>query len=225
MFIPGGFLSGTLFPWVLLAPLIMLFCIIIRKPSVDRKIIALSLLSTVTILADIFLFMSLSQPSLLLSFQSVAVFFQIIFSCLLLWTVSSDQYLQYAIAAASLVFAAIFLTMTASSGFEQFIPLLVKFGFALIFAFTILVLFSIQQNLSRHLNSIPGFWIAAGILFEFGVLTLLLIIDQNIRPGTIRTDNNLDSILLIISLVKHTFFCVGIWQNKKPLLGKSPRRI
>jgi hypothetical protein len=215
MLIPGGFLSGTLFPWVLCAPLLPLLCLVLRKPVMGRTLIAMILLCTVTVLADIFLYMSRSQASLVSAFQGVAIFFEFIFSCLLLWTLTADNYIRYGIATASLVFAAIFLTLTVVTGFEAFQPYLVKFGFALLFLFSILVLFTLQQNLSRHLNETPEFWIAAGLLFECGLLAFLLLVNQDLQPGAITPNSGLEVMLALITFIKYIFFCLGIWQYKR----------
>ena len=214
MLIPGGFLSGTLYPWVLCAPMLPLLCLLLRKPVMDRTLITLILLCTVTILADTFLFMSRGQASIMPAFETAAVFFQFVFSCLLLWSLTGDIYLRYAIAAASLVYAAVFLTMNLIPGFEPFRSYLVVFGFALLFLFSVLVLFTLQQNLNRHLNETPEFWIAAGLLFEYGLLAFLLMVNTDLQPGALSAGSGIEVMLALITLLKNVFFCLGIWQYK-----------
>jgi hypothetical protein len=214
MLIPGGFLSGTLFPWVVCAPVLPLLFLLIRKPAMDRTLIGLVLLSTVTILADTFLFMSRGQASLAPAFESTSVFFQFVVSCFLLGAVTADKYLRTAIGAASLVFTAVYLTMSLASGFEPFRTYLVIFGFILLFLFAILALFTLQQSLTRHLNETPEFWIAAGMLFESGLLAFLLMVNTDIKPGSLAPGNGVEVMLAGITWLKFIFFSLGIWQYK-----------
>jgi hypothetical protein len=192
-----------------------LLCLLLRKPLIDRTLIAMVLLCTVTILADTFLFMSRGQATIIPSFEAATIFFQFVFSCFLLWSLTADLYLRYAIAAASLVYGAVFLTMNLIPGFEPFLAYLVTFGFALLFLFAVLVLFTLQQDLSRHLNETPEFWIAAGLLFEYGLLAFLLLVNNDLQPGMLRPGSGIEMMLAIITLLKFTFFCLGIWQYKR----------
>ena len=214
MLIPGGFLSGTLFPWVVCAPVLPLLFILIRRPAMDRTLIGMALLCTVTMLADTFMFMSRGQANLAPAFEATSVFFQFVFSCFLIWSLTADNYLRTAIGAASLVYAAVYLTMNLAPGFELFRTYLVIFGFALLFLFSILALFTLQQDLQRHLNETPEFWIAAGMLFESGLLAFLILVNSDLKPGALAPGNGIEAMLTGITWLKFIFFSLGIWQYK-----------
>jgi|GEM_PF-2107087 len=214
MLIPGGFLSGTLFPWVVCAPVLPLLFLLFRKPAMDRTLIALVLLCTVTMLADTFLFMSRGQASLAPTLEATAVFFQFVFSCFLIWSLTADDYLRTAIGAASLVYAAVYLTMNLAPGFEPFRNYLIIFGFALLFLFSVLALFTLQQNLDHHLNETPEFWLASGMLFESGLLAFLILVNTDLSPGSLAPGNGIEIMLTCITWLKFIFFGLGILQYK-----------
>lgn len=180
----------------------------------DKTLIGLILLSTVTLLADTFLYMSRGQASLAPSFESASMFFQFVVSCYLTWSLTADKYLRTAIGAASLVYAAVYLTMNMAPDFEPFRTYLVIFGFALLFLFSILALFTLQQNLDRHLNETPEFWIAAGMLFESGLLAFLILVNADLKPGALAPGNGIEVMLTGITWLKFIFFALGIWQYK-----------
>ena len=54
MLIPGGFLSGTLFSWVVCAPVLPLLFLLFRKPAMDRTLIGMMLLAEVAREAGLF---------------------------------------------------------------------------------------------------------------------------------------------------------------------------
>ncbi len=191
-----------------------LLFLVIRRPAMDRTLMSMVLLSTVTLLGDTFLFMSRGTASLTPSFEAVSIFFQFVTSSLLIWSLTGDNYLRTAIGAASLVHAAVFLTMNLAPGFEPFRAYLVLFGFVLLFLYAVLALFRLQQDLDRHIHETPAFWFAAGILFESGILAFLLILNAELEPDSLSRANGLDVMLTAVTWLKFIFFGLGIRQYR-----------
>jgi hypothetical protein len=220
MLIPGGSISGTLFPWVVSAPVLPMLFLLLRKPVMDRSLIALVLLCSMTLLTDTFQYLSNQQPSLAAAFEAASIFFQFLFSCFLIWAITADNYLRTAMGSGALVYVAVFLTMNLLPGFGPFRTYLVTFGFALLFLFSILTLITLQQNLTRHLNETPGFWIAAGLLFESGLMAFLILINTNLKPGSLGPGSGIEFMLAGITWLKFIFFTIAIWQCN-PLTDKK----
>ncbi len=215
MFNPGGFLSGVFLPWVILAPAMPLLVILIRKIFFDPAIISLILLCVVTMLVNFFIFLTQDHLPFAQLFLNISLLLEFIFAALLLRTCTSNSLLQYAVITGVLVFTGVFLTLGFPGGFKNHYPHLDKACFVSLFFFSFLVLISQLHNINHRLTESHIFWISGGLFFHYGLVSLLLFLNDDIEAGGIAPDAEFGLLYTVITIIKFIFFSIGLLVYKK----------
>ena len=210
MLIPGGVLSGTLLSWVLIAPAIPLCILLIRRPQFNTLSISLVMLCVVSLLSGAFLLVSPEESAAQNSFHHFALFLDFLFNLLVLQSCTTNKTLQTVVITAGLAFCGYFLSLLFISDHPPFQPVVVNIGYTLLFVLSVLVIFFQFQDISRHLSAAPTFWITAGIFFQFGLLSLLLFLNEGLRAQNIADDNAFGILYTIINIIRFMFFSIGL---------------
>jgi hypothetical protein len=213
--IPGGFLSGTLLPWVIFAPALPLLVASIKRPPLHSTNIALLFVCVVTLLTHTFSLFITDEMPLNRSFFTFSVLVEFLFSVLLLRSCTSHKMVKRIIVTAGLVFAGIFITFLVLRGSDAHYSGLIKIGYALLFAISLMVIITQLENITHYLTASPDFWISAGLFFQYGLLTLLLVLNNGINPQHLPADLDFGVLYTIITCIKFIFFSVGLLVDKK----------
>ena len=209
MLIPGGFLSGTVQSWLLVAPAIPLCILLIRRPAFNPLSISLILLCVVSFLTSSFSIVIPSESSGNNSFQQFSVFIEFIFNILVLKSCIRDKTHQYLIVTAGLMFAGIFLSLMAFVQDQTFPFMWIRIGYVLLFVLALSVIINQFQDVSHHLTGVPAFWITAGIFFQYGLISLLLEVNGD-NSDKVANDNELGVLYMIINVIRFMFFSIGL---------------
>lgn len=215
MFNPGGFLSGALLPWVILAPALPLLIILIRKILFDFAIVSLILLCVVTILINLFIFLIRGHAEFTQLFLNFSLLLEFIFASFLLRSCTSNSLLQYAIIAGMLVFPGIFLALGIPGDFKHYQPFLVRTCFVSLFIFSVLVMISQFRDTSYQLMESHIFWISAGLFLHFGIVSLLLFLSDDVQNETMSPLSDFSTLYTVITMIKFIFFSIGTLVYKK----------
>jgi hypothetical protein len=215
MFILGGFLSGTLLPWVIFAPVLPLFVALVRKPRLNNTYISLLFVCVVTLLTNIFSLFIKDEPTLNRSFLTFTILVEFIFSILLLKSCTENTLMKRIVYTAGLIFAGIFVTFMVINGTNDHYAALIKIGYALLFILSLSVIVTQLDNISHYLTASPSFWITAGLFFQFGLVTQLLFLNAGLNPGELAADQDFGMMYTIITCMKFIFFSVGLLVDKK----------
>jgi hypothetical protein len=216
MFIPGGFISGTLLPWVIFAPVLPLLVAFIRRPRLNDTNIALLFVCVVTLLTNSFSLFIKDELPLNRSFFTLTILVEFIFSVLLLKSCTRNAMMKRIIYTSGLVFAGIFVTFLVLKGTDAHYSGLIKIGYALLFALSLSVIVTQLENITHYLTASPAFWISAGLFFQFGLVTLLLLLNSGINPGELTEDMDFGMMYTIITCIKFIFFAIGLMVDKNP---------
>ena len=119
------------------------------------------------------------------------------------------------IVTAGLIFAGIFITFIVLRGSDAHYSGLIKIGYALLFAISLIVIVTQLENITHYLTASPDFWISAGLFFQYGLLTLLLFLNNGINPQQLPADLDFGVLYIIITCIKFIFFAVGLLVDKK----------
>lgn len=210
MLIPGGVLSGALVSWVLIAPAIPLCILLIRKPQFNTLSISVILLCVVSLLSGAFLLVSPEENPQEKGFHHFSIFLDFLFNLMVLQACTSNKMIQTVILASGLAFCGFFLSLMFAKESMQFQPVLINIGYALLFVLSLMVIIAQFQDISRHLTSLPSFWITAGIFFQFGLLTLLFFLNENLNNKKIPDDNGFGLMFTIINFFRFVFLSIGL---------------
>lgn len=213
--IPGGFLSGTLLPWVIFAPALPLLAAFIKRPSLHSTNIALLFVCVVTLLTNTFSLFITDEMPLNRSFFTFSVLVEFIFSILLLRSCTGHKMVTRIIVTAGLVYAGIFITFLVLRGSDAHYSGLIKIGYSLLFAISLMVILTQLENITHYLTASPNFWITAGLFFQYGLLTLLLVLNNGINPQQLPADLDFGVLYTIITCIKFIFFSMGLLIDKK----------
>ena len=110
MFLPGGFLSGAILPWILLAPALPLVAALVRRPSMSMPSVLLLVSCLLALLTGIFGYLASDaepKPAVL----HFMIFIDAATAFLLLWVHSGWYRLKQVLLAAGLLFCGIFLAL------------------------------------------------------------------------------------------------------------------
>ncbi len=215
MFIFGGFISGTLLPWVIFAPALPLLAAMIRRPRLNDTYIALLFVCVVTLLTNSFSLFIKDELPLNRSYFTLTILVEFIFSILLLRSCTPNMMMKRIIYTSGLVFAGIFITFLVLKGTDTHYSGLIKIGYTLLFALSLSVIVTQLENITHYLTASPSFWITAGLFFQFGLVTLLLFLNSGINPGEIAEDQDFGMMYTIITCIKFIFFSVGLLIDKQ----------
>jgi hypothetical protein len=210
----GGFLITVFLPWVMFAPVLPLSIILFRRIFYNPPAIALVLFCVVTLLMNGFLFIIRDYKELQGTFLNISTLLEFIFSALILRTCTTHKILKYAMVVAVMVYVSVLLTFDIASGFSQHRAFTGSVGYALLFIFSLLVLLSQQQNLSRHLIDLPVFWFAAGIFFQSGLVSFLLLLNHDVQANQLAASSDFGVLFIIIVIIKFIFFSAGALVHK-----------
>ena len=215
MLIPGGFLSGTVQSWLLVAPAIPLCILLIKRPAFNSLSISLILLCVVSFLTNSFSIVIPSGQPGNSSFQQFAVFIEFIFNILVLKSCIRDKKHQYFIITAGLMFAGIFLSLMTYEQGKTFPFMWIRVGYILLFLLALSVIINQFQDVSHHLTGVPAFWITAGIFFQYGLISLLLEVNE-VDASQVQQDSELGVLYMIINVIRFMFFSIGLLLFDRP---------
>ena len=215
MFIFGGFISGTLLPWVIFAPALPLLAAMVRRPRLNDTYIALLFVCVVTLLTNSFSLFIKDELPLNRSYFTLTILVEFIFSILLLRSCTPNMMMKRIIHTSGLVFAGIFITFLVLKGTDAHYSGLIKIGYTLLFALSLSVIVTQLENITHYLTASPSFWITAGLFFQFGLVTLLLFLNSGINPGEIAEDQDFGMMYTIITCIKFIFFSIGLLIDKQ----------
>lgn len=214
MFIFGGFISGTLLPWVIFAPVLPLLTAMIKRPRLNDTNISLLFVCVVSLLTSSFSLFITDELPLNRSYFTLTILVEFIFSILLLKSCTPNVLMKRIIYTSGLVFAGIFITFLVLKGTDAHYSGLIKIGYALLFGLSLFVIITQLENITHYLTASPAFWITAGLFFQFGLVTLLLFLNAGINPGGIAEDQDFGMMYTIITCIKFIFFSVGLLIDK-----------
>jgi hypothetical protein len=145
-----------------------------------------------------------------IGFHHFTIFLDFLFTLMVLQACTSNKMIQTVILASGLAFCGFFLSLMFTKESMQFQPVLINIGYALLFALSLMVILSQFQDISRHLTSSPSFWISAGIFFQFGLLTLLFFLNENLRSDQLADEDGFGMMFTIINFFRFLFFSIGL---------------
>jgi hypothetical protein len=209
MLIPGGFLSGTVLSWLLVAPAIPLCILLVKRPVFNSLSISLILLCVVSFLTSSFSLVVPSDTPVNSSFQEFSVFIEFFFNILVLKSCVRDKTHQYLIVTAGLIYCGIFLSLMVITNGQEYPFLWIRIGYVLLFALALSAIINQFQDVSHHLTGIPAFWITAGIFFQYGLVSLLLLVNDS-STQKIAEDSELGILYMIINVIRFLFFSIGL---------------
>jgi hypothetical protein len=215
MFIFGGFLSGTLLPWVIFAPVLPLIVAMIKRPQLNNTNISLLFVCVVTLLTNIFSLFIKDELPLNNSFFTLVVLVEFIFSLLLLKSCTSNALMKRIIYTSGLVFTGIFITFMILKGTDEHYSGLIKIGYILSFALSLSVIVTQLENIKHYLTASPSFWITSGLFFHFGLVSLLLLLNNGVNPDKLPSDEDFGMMYAFITCIKFLFFSIGLIIDKK----------
>ncbi|MGL6266781.1 MAG: hypothetical protein ACRC2O_02605 [Chitinophagaceae bacterium] len=215
MLIFGGFLSGTLLPWVIFAPVLPLMVAMIKRPPLNNTNISLLFVCVVTLLTNIFSLFIKDELPLNSSFFTFAVLVEFIFSLLLLKSCTNNELMKRIIYTSGLVFTGIFITFMILKGSDAHYSGLIKIGYSLMFVLSLSVIVTLLENIKHYLTASPSFWISAGLFFQFGLVSLLLLLNNGVNPEKLSSDEVFGMMYAFITCIKFVFFSIGILIDKK----------
>jgi hypothetical protein len=213
MFLPGGFLSGELLPWILLAPSVPLLAALIRRPSFTPSSISLLICTVVSLLTGIFGFLS-SDKELNRAVLHFTIFLDAACAFLLLYIHSHWPKLQQLVMTLGLLFAGIFITLMLFGDEGQGLSVLIKAGYTLIFLGALAVIISHMQHISQYITVSPAFWISAGICFQYGLMGLLLLMNPHDDPARLLSYPDFGIMYTVIYVLRFLFFSIAIFLYK-----------
>lgn len=223
MFIPGGFLSGTLLPWVIFAPVLPLLAALIRKPPLNATYISLLFVCVVTLLTNSFSLFIQDEINLTKNFFTWSIMVEFIFSIMLLKACTNHSLMKNIILTSGLVFIGICITFLILNGNSAHFAGLIKIGYTLLFILSLMVIFTQLENITHYLTSSPSFWITAGLFFQFGLLSLLLLLNDGLNPEELPADQDFGILYTIITCIKFIFFTIGLLVDKKLEVRKKSK--
>jgi hypothetical protein len=215
MFNPGGFLTGVQLPWVILAPVLPLLIILVRRIFFDPAIISLILLCTTSILVNLFIFLIRDHAEYTQLFLNFSLIIEFIFASFLLRTCAFNSLLKSAIVAGMLVFPGVFLALGIPGDFKDYNPFLGKACFVSLFVFSFLVLVSQFRYTNYQLTESHVFWISGGLFVHCGLVSLLLFLHGDSENSRISSFSDFNTLYTIITLIKFIFFAIGLLVYKK----------
>jgi hypothetical protein len=221
MFLPGGFLSGAILPWILLAPSLPLIVAVLRKPSMSLSSVLLLVASLLALLTGIFGYVATDntpKPALL----HVMIFVDAATAFLLLWVHSGWHRLTQVLLASGLVFCGIFLALILTGNDGLALSVLVKTGYLALFLGALAVILSRMQHITAYITVSPGFWVSAGIFFLYGMLALLLFMNPHEDPSRLLSDGNFALMYTILHILRFVFFSIAVWLYP-PVTREAPK--
>jgi hypothetical protein len=213
MFLPGGFISGALLPWILLAPSLPLMAALIRKPSYTPSSISLMICTLVSLLTGIFGYLS-SDEELNRAVLHFTIFLDAACAFVLMYIHSSWPRLQQLIMSAGLLFGGIFVTLMLLGDKGTGLAILIKTGYGIIFLAALAVILSRMQHITEYITISPAFWISAGICFQYGLLALLLVVNPDADPAKLLLDTDFGLMYTIIYTLRFLFFSIAVFLYK-----------
>jgi hypothetical protein len=210
MFLPGGFISGALLPWILLAPSLPLVAALIRRPSFTPSSISLMICSLISLLTGIFGYLS-SDKELNRAVLHFTIFLDAASAIVLLYVHSGWSKLQQVILGLGLLFGGVFITLMLFGDDGTGLAILIKSGYAAIFLSALAVILSRMQHITEYITVSPAFWISAGICFQYGLLALLLTMNPNTDPAKILLDTDFGLMYTIIYTLRFLFFSIAVF--------------
>jgi hypothetical protein len=223
MLIPADFLSGALMPWVLAAPALPLAFILFKKPVFTTLNIALLLICVVSMLTNIFFNMMIQQPSDIEgNVYLLGILVDFGFSMFLLWNCTRHKLIRGMILAVCVMFCgAVSSLMIVNVGMADVTSIL-SIGYLLIFALAVSVIVMNAVDRSDHITDSPAFWMASGLMFQFGIMALLLFMQIGREAGEWLRDRELGLMYTIITCLRFILFSVGLLVgNKTAVSGKA----
>jgi hypothetical protein len=222
MFLPGGFLSGAILPWILLAPSIPLVAALLRKPTMSLPSVLLLVSCLVALITGIFGYLATdaqSKPAVL----QFMIFVDAITAFLLLWVHSGWQRLTQILLAAGLIFGCVFLAVMLTGNEGPALSILVKTGYLSLFVGALAVILSRMQHITEYITVSPAFWVSAGIFFLYGLLALLLFLNPLEEPSRLLSDSDFALMYTILHIMRFLFFAIAVWLYA-PLRQSPPPR-
>jgi hypothetical protein len=210
MFLPGGFLSGAILPWILLAPSLPLVAALVRKPSLSLPSVLLLVSSLVALITGIFGYLAADtepKPAIL----HFMIFIDAITAFLLLWVHSGWQRLSQVLLAVGLIFSGIFLALILTGNDGLALSVLVKTGYLALFLGALAIILLRMQHISEYITVSPAFWVSAGIFFLYGLLALLLFMNPHEDPSRLLSDADFALIYTILHILRFIFFSIAVW--------------
>jgi hypothetical protein len=223
MLIPADFLSGALMPWVLAAPALPLAFILFKKPVFNTLNIALLLICVVSMLTNILFNTLIQQPS---DIEGNAYLLGILvdfgFSMFLLWNCTRHKLIRGMILAVCVMFCgAVSSLMIVNVGMADITSIL-GIGYLLIFALALSVIVVNAVDRSDYITDSPEFWMSAGLMFQFGIMALLLLMQSGKDASIWLKDQELGLMYTIVTCLRFILFSVGLLVgNKTDLAGES----
>jgi hypothetical protein len=210
MFLPGGFISGALLPWILLAPSLPLVAALIRRPSFTPSSISLMICSLISLLTGIFGYLS-SDKELNRAVLHFTIFLDAASAFVLLYVQSGWSKLQQVILSLGLLFGGVFITLMLFGDDGTGLAILIKSGYVVIFLSALAVILSRMQHITEYITVSPAFWISAGICFQYGLLALLLAMNPNTDPAKLLLDTDFGLMYTIIYTLRFVFFSIAVF--------------
>jgi hypothetical protein len=100
-------------------------------------------------------------------------------------------------------------------GTDAYYSGLIKIGYSLLFLLALSVIVTQLENIKHYLTASPSFWITSGLFFQFGLVSLLLILNNGVNPEKLPSDVDFGVMYTVITCIKFLFFSIGLIIDKK----------